>query len=83
MAGPGDSLPLLVVSQIVTDGVQQFIRRAEEGRVFALETLAGDPGLRARMGEAGRQRVRRQFTFDRFRREVDAVVNEAVSATAR
>ncbi len=36
--------------------------RDVEGLAKALDTLASDPGLRARMGQAGRQRVAEHFT---------------------
>ena len=37
------------------------------GLEAALDRLLGDPGLRRRMGEAGRRRVAEDFTFERFR----------------
>lgn len=40
-------------------------RQAVEGLSAALERLAADPRLRRRMGEAGRRRVRRLYSWDR------------------
>ncbi len=36
----------------------------------AVAALLGDPGRARRMGEAGRRRARRHFTFDRFRSDL-------------
>ena len=36
------------------------------GLETALDRLLADPGLRRRMGEAGRRRVALEFTFERF-----------------
>ena len=55
------------VPEVVEDGVQGFL--VEQGNVTAhadkLLELARDPGLRARMGRAGWQRVRDKFSLDR------------------
>jgi colanic acid/amylovoran biosynthesis glycosyltransferase len=55
------------VREGVTDGVEGFIvpRRDPEAMAEAVERLAKDPALRARMGQAGRERVLRQFTLSR------------------
>jgi len=74
IAGAGGGAPEAVehaVTGLVVDGA--------DGRAVAaaITTLVRDPVARARMGAAGRLRVLDQFTFDRFRTEVAAVVRGA------
>ncbi len=45
----------------------------------ALRTLAEDPGLRARMGVAGRDRVREKFSTDRFFASFRAIWRDALA----
>ncbi len=53
--------------EAVRDGVEGFVvpPRDTSALVVALRTLARDPGLRRRMGEAGRARVEAEFTLAR------------------
>jgi colanic acid/amylovoran biosynthesis glycosyltransferase len=62
----------------VTDGVEGFIvpPRDSEGMAAAIEKLVLDPGLRARMGQAGRERVLRQFTLVRHVSEFRTLIEE-------
>jgi glycosyltransferase involved in cell wall biosynthesis len=55
------------VSEAVTDGVEGFVvgARDPEALAGALERLWRDPLLARRMGDAGRDRVRRAFRPDR------------------
>ena len=53
--------PVGVNSQIVEHGVNGFLAETPEQWEDALRTLAGDPALRARMGQAGRRKVEQQF----------------------
>nr|WP_232825574.1 glycosyltransferase family 4 protein [Albibacillus kandeliae] len=55
------------VSELVEDGVNGLTVHAgdAEGLAEALLRLAGDPELRARMGEAGRRKVRAEFDVRR------------------
>ena len=73
---------LPVVSTTIT-GIPEIVRHGESGllvppgdstaRTEALATLAADPGLRARMGAAGRADVEARFDIDdNLRRFVDA-----------
>jgi glycosyltransferase involved in cell wall biosynthesis len=45
----------------------------------ALARLAGDPALRARLGEAGRQRALRLFTSEAMARATLAVYREVLA----
>jgi rhamnosyl/mannosyltransferase len=49
----------------------------------ALSTLLGDPAERARMGAAGRARVREMFTTESMMRGMDRLYVEAMRAAAR
>lgn len=71
------------LAENVADGVSGFVvpRREPAALATALARLAADPALRAQMGAAGRERVRREFrpteqiaAFDRFYRDVLAGV---------
>lgn len=55
------------VREGVTDGVEGFIVpiRDPEAMAKALERLASDPDMRARMGQSGRARVLRQFALSK------------------
>jgi glycosyltransferase involved in cell wall biosynthesis len=55
------------VSEAVTDGVEGFVvaTREPEQLAGAMLRLLRDPGLRVRMGEAGRARVLSEFTLER------------------
>ena len=52
--------------ELVRDGVDGFLVPARDPAALAdcVERLAADPALRARLGAAGRQRVRESFAFD-------------------
>ena len=54
--------------EIVLDGVTGFIVSPRDPRALAssLGTLRDDPALRARLGAAGRDRVRSEFTLERM-----------------
>ena len=62
IATRGGALP-----EIVVDGESGLLveRGDAEGLATAIARLLGDPALRARMGAAGRARVRELFTWDR------------------
>lgn len=79
IAGVGGGAP-----EAVQDGITGYVVDGRDvGAVAAAITrLARDPGARERMGAAGRQWVLGHFTFERFRREVGAVVNAALTTTA-
>jgi len=53
--------PVGVNRQIVEHGVNGFLAETPEQWEQALRTLLADPGLRQRMGQAGRQKVERQY----------------------
>ena len=63
--------------ELVRDGVTGFIVPPRDSRALAsrLDMLCHDPGLRARLGAAGRERVEAEFTLERM-------VAEYVSAYA-
>jgi glycosyltransferase involved in cell wall biosynthesis len=49
---------------IITDGTNGFIAESEEAWVEKLKTLLIDKALRARIGQAGQERVREAYCFD-------------------
>jgi glycosyltransferase involved in cell wall biosynthesis len=53
--------PVGVNRQIVEHGVNGFLAETPEQWEQALQTLLADPGLRQRMGQAGRQKVEQQY----------------------
>jgi phosphatidylinositol alpha-1,6-mannosyltransferase len=77
IAGDGGGAP-----EAVQDGVTGYVVDGRDtGAVAAaLIRLIKDGPLRERMGAAGRQWVAEQFTFERFVKDADAVVEAAVRA---
>jgi phosphatidyl-myo-inositol dimannoside synthase len=75
IAGTGGGCP-----EAVQDGVTGCLVDGRDVNAVAetIARLARDRDARARMGAAGRQRVRSHFTFERFRREAGAVVRAAL-----
>jgi glycosyltransferase involved in cell wall biosynthesis len=82
-------LPVVVtdcggIREVVTDGVEGFVvpRRDVRATASALAALWNDPGLRERMGRAGRERVLADFTLAR---QLDAFseLYESLVASAR
>jgi len=73
IAGQGGGAP-----EAVQDGVTGLVIDGRDSAAVtgALVRLAQAAPLRTRMGEAGRRWVLGYFTFDRFRREVGAVVRD-------
>jgi phosphatidylinositol alpha-1,6-mannosyltransferase len=76
VAGNGGGAP-----EAVQDGVTGLVVDGRDPDAVAgvLLRLARDAALRRRMGDAGRRWVAERFTFDRFAREVSAVIGEAAA----
>lgn len=51
--------------EIVQQGVNGFLARSHDDWLVALQQLLSDPSLRARMGQAGRQRVEQRYCMRR------------------
>ena len=68
------------LTEIVSDGVEGFVVPAGtvEPLAEALRKLYGAPVLRRRMGEAGRQRVLREFTIEEFAKRTVAGYRRAL-----
>jgi glycosyltransferase involved in cell wall biosynthesis len=66
---------------VVDDGVDGFLVPVGDPELTAaaLETLARDPDLRARMGSAGRERVVPQYRVDRLVDDVDRLYRELLT----
>lgn len=76
---PGIASPVGVNSFIVDDRVDGFLARTEADWVDALTLLAGDPALRARMGQKGRAKVVQRYSL----RSQQPVVLDALRAAMR
>jgi glycosyltransferase involved in cell wall biosynthesis len=59
------------VPELVVDGETGVLVPPGDSAALAraLETVVADPGLRDRLGDAGRQRAEHEFSLDRFERE--------------
>ncbi len=66
------------VPDVVTDGEDGFLVDPGdvEGLAASLARLANDPALRARMGGAGRERMRSRYAVDRLIDDVDRLYGE-------
>ena len=69
------------VPDVVRDGIDGFLVDAEDADALAakLAELAADPGLRARMGEAGHERVLERYAVDRLVDDVDALYRDLLA----
>jgi len=74
VATRGGALP-----EVVVDGETGILvdRGDTDGLAAAIETLLGNPDLRARMGAAGRRRVQQLFTWDRSVERLEALYGGA------
>jgi glycosyltransferase involved in cell wall biosynthesis len=66
------------VPDVVTDGVDGFLvaPAAVDELAVRLAELARDPGLRARMGDAGRERMRTRYAVDRLIDDIDRLYRD-------
>lgn len=74
--------PVGVNREIVQPGVNGFLAETEDEWRQALTTLARDPGLRQRMGHAGRQKVEQHFSLQVQGPRVARVIKEIASTRA-
>jgi len=72
------------VPDVVREGTDGFLVEAGDVDALAerLERLAGDPGLRERMGQAGRERVLPRYAVDRLVDDIDRLYRSLLRATA-
>jgi len=70
------------VPDVVRDGVDGFLVEPGdvEGAAANLATLAGDPGLRGRLGQAGRTRVLERYAVSRLVDDVDRLYRALLTA---
>ena len=54
--------PVGVQAQMVQHGVTGYLAETPEGWGWAIEKLAGNPGLRRRLGQAGRELLEQEFS---------------------
>lgn len=81
----------LVIVGTTTGGTKEILREGETGLTFAPEDaeglaeqigrLAGDPELRGRLAQAGRQTVLEKFTLDRMVNEIEAYLMDCFART--
>lgn len=79
---PGIASPVGVNSVIVDHHVDGFLARSEQDWVEALEQLAGNPDLRAQMGERGRAKVVARYSLQSQQPIVLDAVRGAMEAGA-
>jgi starch synthase len=79
-------LPVVTIARPPLDDIVRagreglHVREADPGDLArALETLAGDPGARARMGRSGRQRVVERYSWARHCEQLEAVLRRIAS----
>jgi glycosyltransferase involved in cell wall biosynthesis len=77
---PVVSVDVAGVKELVEHGTTGFIRpqRDAQGLADALVRLATDDHLRRRMGEAGRERVEREFSFSRRLARVEELYERVI-----
>ena len=80
MAGglPVIASPVGVAKEMVEPGVSGFLAETTEDWIHALDNLQNDPGLRARMGAAGRARVESLYSTQSRLADLHRVLRQAV-----
>ncbi|MGD0896832.1 MAG: glycosyltransferase family 4 protein [Thermoguttaceae bacterium] len=73
--------PVGVTPGLVTHGLTGFLATTPREWADAVERLARDPDLRRRMGAAGRERLQREFSVQRWAPRLAALVRQVHSAT--
>lgn len=68
--------PVGVNTEIVEHGISGFLASTEAEWREALTTLLGDPGLRARMGAAGRKKIETQYSLQVWGPKVAALMTD-------
>lgn len=63
---PSVASPVGINREIIDDGVTGFLAASDSEWHSALSRLLSDPGLRARVGSAGRKRVSERFEHSRI-----------------
>ncbi len=73
------------IPEIVVDGETGLLVPPEDPAALAkaLERLIGDPGLRSRLGKAGRRRIEEFYRWDRCVDRMELVYRRAVEARSR
>jgi glycosyltransferase involved in cell wall biosynthesis len=75
--------PVGVNRQIVEHGVNGFLAETPEQWEQALQTLLADADLRQRMGQAGRQKVERQYCIQVTGPRLATLLNDSAKAYKR
>lgn len=70
--------PVGVNAEIVENGVNGFLARNDSEWREALMTLLNDPGLRGRMGAAGRKKVEREYSLQVYGPKVAQIFRELI-----
>ncbi len=73
--------PVGANSQIVEHGVNGFLAETPEQWQVALQTLLADADLRSRMGQAGRQKVERQYCIQTTGPQLAGLLKGALKAS--
>lgn len=70
------------VPEVVEDGMTGFLVPPDDAHALAkrLEQLLTDPSLRCRMGQAGREKMQREFSVERMVTQMIAVYEDALQA---
>lgn len=74
--------PVGINREIIRDGVNGFLAADDESWVARLLDLAGDPGLRRRLGDRGRETVLEGFTARRSASAFALAVDDALARTS-
>jgi glycosyltransferase involved in cell wall biosynthesis len=67
--------PAAAIAEVIEDGHDGFFLKAQSAPLLAdhLNALLGDPALAARFGQAGADKVRERFTWDRLATKTESI----------
>ena len=73
--------PVGVSGEIVDEGVNGFLAESTEQWITALNRLKGDAGMRDAMGQAGREKVERQYSLQLSTPRLSTLLSSVIEAS--
>jgi glycosyltransferase involved in cell wall biosynthesis len=75
---PVVALGTTALPEVIQDGVNGYISSDPDTLIDRMKELVADPDLARKLGRRAQETARERFGMDRFRREWDDVLHEAI-----